>query len=367
MNGTEHDAIQMQTERRIDNSLQTFSKHDFEDWLRQGLENHLLRGMGPEAFPGASVDLARYDYPAEGLAATYSRLSPDRQSYYRLAVADLINSLEISEEDVILMETLLHLAVLLPAKEVLRGLPFWLRAGYLQRLPEAKAGKLFDQIFMTVARLATPAKESINCLREMIALPQYTADWAGMALEVLWSCDGDHIIAHFQRLRPYLQELMTDAPHRPRIWAKRMLDAVGLYSIVKTLPKLKYLDLKDEWAALDIWLPQGLLTGEQRLVECWNGEDGQLCFRLAGQPNTEEILELGKDWSDFYHYLIENNMLYEPASQWLRSVSLSSENREKLQQNELKHGIDSELKNYIKSLREEDAKASLEFLSGTMH
>jgi hypothetical protein len=324
MNGSEQDTIKMQNERRIDTRLQNFSKHDFEDWLRQGLEKHLLHGIGPEAFPGASANLALYDYPAEGLAATYSRLSPEKQSFFRLAVADLVNSMELSEDNVVLMETLLHLAVLLPANEVLRGLPFWLRAGYLKRLSKTEADELFDQIFMTVARLATPTKESVNCLREMIALPQFTVDWAGMALEALWSCDGDNIDAHFHRLRPYLQELMVDAPHRPRIWARRLLDAIGLYRIVKTFPRLKYSDSKDEQAVLDTWLLDGLLVGGQPLLECWINDDGQLCFRLADQPNSEEILELENSWNDLYEYLRENNLLHEPASQNKEAENKSS-------------------------------------------
>ena len=263
--------------------FQDFTQYDFEDWLRTGLERQSVQHMKPKAFPGASAELACHDFLAEGLAAAYSRLPPDKQSFFRLAVADLINSWEIIEDNATSLKHLLHLATLLPAKELLRGLPAWIKTGHFQRLPPALANDLFDEIFLTVTRLVAPTRVSVDCLRELIALPQFRTDWAGMALESLWWCDSNNVAHHFQRLRPYLRELMAGADYRPQRWAKRMLDRVGLYRIVQDLPTLKHSDGDD-----GDWLIEGLLFVEQPPVEYSVDKDGNLRFRLTGKPGTEE-------------------------------------------------------------------------------
>lgn len=308
MNILEQDRGAPDTRRQSDSFFQDFTKYDFEDWLRTGLEKHLLQHIGPEAFPGASAELARYDFPAEGLDAVYRRLPPDQQPYFRLAAADLVNSWEITESNAIVWEHLLHLTALLPAKEVLRGLPAWLRAGYFQSLPEALANRLFNQVFLAVNRLVAHTREVVDCLRELIALPQFRADWSGMALEALWMCDSDNIASHFQRLRPYLYRLMANADHRPQTWAKRILDTVGLYRIVQALPSLEYFGQTN-----DSWLVKGLLAGKQPPVECWVGDDGnKLHFRLTGMLDTEETLSVGENWSNLLAYFKEQNLLAEP-------------------------------------------------------
>jgi hypothetical protein len=314
MNNLELDGFAVDSKPRAGRGLKDYTQADFEDWLRVGLENHVLRRMGSEAFPGASAELAFYDFPAEGLEAAYGQLFPIQQGYFRSAVANLINSWEINDDNFVLLEHLLHLAVLLPAKEVLRGLGAWIRAFYRQ-LPEALAGKLFSQIFLTATRLAAPNQESVDCIRELVALPQFRSDWAGMALETLWFCDSGNISGHLQRLRPYLRDLMADAPQRQRVWAKRILEKVGLYNLVKVLPTLRYYDSGGDG---DTWLLEGLLTGEQPLLECWVAETGdQLYFRMAGNKDTEEILTMKSELSYLFLYLRERKMLNRPDDQSL--------------------------------------------------
>lgn len=279
-----------------------FTKHHFMVWLRTGLEKH-LQGIGPEAFPGALAELARYDYPAEGLEAAYDKLTPDLKSNFRLAVADLINSWELTEENSELLVDLLHLSVLIHAREVLWGLAAWLRLGYFQKVSEVVAARLFNQIFLTATRLATPTRETVDCIRGLVAQPQFRTSWAGMALETLWLCDSGNITSHLQRLRPHLRNLMAGAPQRPNIWAKRMLDAVGLYQLLQTLPSLKYYDLNGD----DTWLVDGLLAGEQRSLECHVEEDGSLSFCQVGMPDSKETLSV-ELWSDMRAYLRENDL-----------------------------------------------------------
>lgn len=310
MSHQEQNQVQVNDAKLGNGIIHRLDKHGFEDWLRCGLEKFVLQGVGPESFPGATADLARFVYPAEGLEATYHRLTPEGQKDFRLAVANLISSWEVTEENVVLLEHLLHLAALLPVKEVLRGLPSWLKAGHLQRIPQAQADALFEKVFLAATRLAAPTQESADSIRELIALPQFRPEWAGMALEALWSCDAQNILKHLQRLRPYLSKLMFNAPNRPRIWAKRLLDAVHLYRIAQTLPQLKYFNPRSKNADLDTWLLEGLLGGDRPLVQCWINDESQLHFCLTGQFATSECLQI-EGWSDLYEFLRCNNLLID--------------------------------------------------------
>ncbi len=211
------------------------NKKEFMSWLRTGLESYLLHDKGIKAFPGAVADIGQYDYLEEGLETAFHKLPPLEQAYFRQAVADLINTWEVNNINLPVLEHLLCLAATLPTKEVLYGLPAWLRFGYLDLLPDKVADDLFGQIFLTVARLAGPTRESVKCVRGMIALPGFNSDWAGMALEILWLCDEKNIASHFERLRPYLIDLMQGESSRPQRWAKRLLDVVGLDVIMQAL------------------------------------------------------------------------------------------------------------------------------------
>ena len=83
-----------------------FDTEQFETWLRVGFEGYCLENKGAWAFPGAEAAIVRQDYLALGLRDAYHQLGAEGQAHFRLAVANVIASLEAKESNVPIIEHL---------------------------------------------------------------------------------------------------------------------------------------------------------------------------------------------------------------------------------------------------------------------
>ena len=283
-----------------------FDEAAFERWLRVGLEGYLLEGKGAWAFPEAAGNIAQQDYLVLGLHDAYLELSANGRGHFRQAVAKVLASLEAQEKNVPLFEHLLFLAAALPAPEVLRILPARVGNGFFGLTSNREGESLFSLTLLTVARLAAPREEAVDCLHALIESRHFDFAYAGIALTALCRADDQGLVDHMTRLRDSLAKMFKEfgtGLEARRNLANSVLGAVGLGRLVHALPQLKYFDSSDEHAALDNWFIEALFGGGDAPLVCIKTLEGELEFYRRDQSEVKERLPDYNDFHDFMGYL----------------------------------------------------------------
>ncbi|MCI0623352.1 MAG: hypothetical protein L0387_17120 [Acidobacteria bacterium] len=287
--------------------LDDFDEERFEAWLRVGLEGYLLEDKGAWAFPGAEGAIVRQDYLALGLRDTYRRLRAEAQSHFRRSVAKVLASLEAEERNAPIFEHLLSLAAELPAPEVLRVLPGRIGNGFLGITANREGDSLFALTLLTVAELAAPRREAVDCLHALVGSVHFDHAYAGIALIALSRADDRGLVNHMVRLREPLGAMFREfnAPQTAKQdLARSVIEAVGIHRLVEALPRLKYFEPRDKHAALDTWLIEALLKGKNAPLVCHESEKGQFYFCLSGRDDVKEFLpEEGESLPDLIELL----------------------------------------------------------------
>jgi hypothetical protein len=288
------------------NPFDDFDEAAFERWLRVGLESYLLEGKGAWAFPEAAGNIAQQDYLILGLRDTYLELSAQGRDYFRQAVAKVLASLEAQEKNVPLFEHLLFLAAELHAPEVLRVLPARVGNGFFGLTDNREGESLFSLTLLTVARLAAPREEVVDCLHALIGSQHFDSAYAGIALTALCRANDQGLVDHIARLRDALakmfKEFNTDLEVRQQL-ASSVLGAVGLGRLIHALPQLKYFDSLNEYAALDNWFIEALFGGGDPPLVCIETLQRELEFYRRNQPEIKERLPDYDNFNGFMKYL----------------------------------------------------------------
>ena len=287
-----------------------FDEAAFERWLRVGLEGYLLEGKGAWAFPEAAGNIAQQDYLVLGLHDAYLELSANGRGHFRQAVAKVLASLEAQEKNVPLFEHLLFLAAALPAPEVLRVLPARVGNGFFGLTANREGESLFSLTLLTVARLAAPREEVVDCLHALIGSRHFDFAYAGIALTALCRADDQGLVKHMTLLRDSLakmfEEFGTDLEAKRNLANSVFGAVVEFKRFVHALPQLKYFDSSDEHAALDNWFIEALFGGKDAPLVCIETLEVELEFFCRhdqfkvkqGLPDPDY-----KDFDDLMEYL----------------------------------------------------------------
>lgn len=287
--------------------FQGYGAGKFEQWLEEGLKGYLLEDKGAWAFPGAEDRLAAHSMLLDGLKAFYGSLDGAMQGQFKEAVANLLASMPPESRFIPLFSTVLSLASILPAPQVLRVLPQRIGNGYFGFARNAEGGSLFDIALLSVARLAAPRNDALDCLHALIGSSRFDAAYAGIALIALCQADDMHFDKHMKLMRPHLQAMFAKygkGANAKRTWAEQVLEVIPPNRLAVALPKLKCFDAKFELAPLDTWLFDGLFGGRKPLLKCAKNEDGALrIFPLGSPEKAKEIPLRGKNVGDMLHLL----------------------------------------------------------------
>lgn len=296
-----------------------FTEADFEDWLRVGLEGFLLEDQGAWAFPGAEGPIARQDDLVLGLREAYREWPAGVRGRFRRALAKVIASLEPSERYVPLFEHLLSLAAALPVPEILRVLPARVGNGFFGQVDGRGEEDLFGDALLTVARLAAPREEAVECLHGLIGSKYFDDAYAGIALTALCRADDRGLVRHMELLRASLASMFrkyATPASAQRELARSIMDATSLPALAGALPRLKYFDVHEECAPLDRWLVECLLGGKSAPLICTQNEDGRLAFHRRGKPRIKEPLaEEGSGFTDLIELLQERGYISASGSE----------------------------------------------------
>ncbi|MHB1620509.1 MAG: hypothetical protein ACYCTY_11110 [Sulfuricella sp.] len=293
--------------------FQGYGATKFEQWLEEGLKGYLLEGKGAWGFPGAEDRLAAHSMLLDGLKAFYGSLDGAMQGQFKEAVANLLASMPPEARFIPLFSTLLSLASILPAPQVLRVLPQRIGNGYFGFARNAEGGSLFDIALLSVARLAAPRKDALDCLHALISSSRFDAAYTGIALIALCQADDTHFDRHMKLMRPHLQAMYAKygkGVNAKRTWAEQVLEVIPLNRLAVALPKLKYFDAKSELAPLDTWLLDGLFGGRKPLLKCAKSEGGTLLLFPLGLPEkAKEIPLQGKNVGDMLQFFQEKEYI----------------------------------------------------------
>ncbi|MBF0371293.1 MAG: hypothetical protein HQL52_17735 [Magnetococcales bacterium] len=279
---------------------------DIEAWLRIGLEQFLFEGVGAWSFPGAEAEFARWETPAEALQVFYKRLQAERKAKFRLAVANVMASLDSFPENIPIFEHLLEIAVAVGAYEILRVLPGKIGNGFFgQDLDDTGKRKLFAAALLVTARLSTPRVEAKACLEALIDSRPFRETgfaYAGIALISLCRADPDGWMLHLNRLRGPLHLMFRK--YRTNEAAKRrlgrdVLDAVGLQRIADSLLDLVCFEPGFPVEDTDDWLLHALVVGDDPPLILVEDNDEALRIR---RPNQES--------GGFFSFILLENISY---------------------------------------------------------
>lgn len=285
-----------------------FTEADFEGWLKAGMEAYLLEGAGAWAFPGAAGELAAPGnlFLYQGLCESYQQLTAEQRRRYRLALSNVLASLEPLDRNIPIFEHLLSLAAALPAPEILRVLPARVGKGFFGLVKGGEEGDLFALTLLTVARFAAPRPDVLMCLNELIRNSRpFDSAYSGVALEALCRADPEGFVSHMVAMRELLRAMFQEfqvSDEVKRGYAVSILDAIGLQRLVYAWPALKYFDREFENAALDRWLVLVLLDGADAPLVCEQDSRDRLhVFRRTNPLVQEEVPEEG----DNFLYLLD--------------------------------------------------------------
>lgn len=288
-----------------------FDSNQFEKWLESGLKDYLIHVRGSQAFPGAENWIAKHQILEEGLKEFYGVLSGKQQGHFKSAVADLLASLPAIHENIPLFRSLLLLATLLPASEVLRVLPQRIGNGFFGQFRDN-----FDQALMTAASLSAPRNDAIDCLGKLISSRQFNTAFAGIALLALCKADDGNFVKHMEKMRIKIHGMFhkyARSKNAKRIWAEQVLEVIQLKPLAKALPTLKYFDPSGTGKPLDTWFLDGLFGGIRPLLICSKGGRGELQIARYGVEESCESLPLHRrKCGDFVSYLREKNYIFQP-------------------------------------------------------
>lgn len=256
---------------------------DFALWLEVGLIAYL--SDVPEESDWAFEPLASFigqdDDVILDLRNIYAVLSPIKKTYFRKAVADILNGLDAAKENIDLFENLLGLSRVLPAKtEILRVLASRIGNGYFGLLEGKDGENLFHATFLTVADLSVESAEAKDCLYKLIQSNNFDCAYAGLALEALCRADIENLVSHIKLLRAPLNSMFKKygtSPAAKRSLVKKILKRVGLEPLVKALPALHFCDPYNETLANENWIALALINhaiGEEPLVKVEEHSNG---------------------------------------------------------------------------------------------
>ncbi|MDQ3583871.1 MAG: hypothetical protein M3495_20755 [Pseudomonadota bacterium] len=190
------------------------------------------------------------------------------------------------------MEHLLLLAPVIHASEILRVLPARIGNGFFGLTTKREGESLFADTLLTVAQLAAPRIEAVDCLRALIASRHFDNAYAGIALTALCHADDRDLVGHISLLRRALadmfREFVTPEEYKHEL-ARSVLDAVGLRTVVQALPSLEYFDPQDELAPLDTWFAGACLGGKRPLLRR-DETKGHIYFFRPNKPSVREPL-----------------------------------------------------------------------------
>lgn len=269
-----------------------FKAVDFQRWLRIGLEGYLLEDKGVWAFEPLAVFIGQDEHLVLDLC-NISRAFPARQqAYLRQGVANLLANLEPVERNIVLFEHLLYLASMLPAgDEVLPVLPSVIGNGFFG-LTETREGKsLFDLTMLTVAELAVHTKDAVDCLYALIGSRHFRCAYAGTALTALCRADDKKLAKHMSLLRESLsamfEQYKIDDAAKRRL-AEKILNAIGLYSLVNALPELVYSFISKRYVVNDDWFWEALFRTNPPLLSV--STDGEVRIYRSDKPEVRILL-----------------------------------------------------------------------------
>lgn len=276
--------------------LKPFTKFkigDLERWLRTGLEGYLLENKSIWAFDHLAVFIDQDEHLVLDLCNIYRAFPSRKQAYFRQAVANLIANLEPIERNIIIFEHLLSLAGILPAgSEVLRVLPARVGNGFFGLTKNREGKSLFDLTMMTIAELAVPTKDAVDCLHALIGSSYFENAYAGMALTALCRTDDKNLADHMALLREPLAAMFhqynVDDTAKQRL-AKKILDAIGLKLVVQALDNLVCSEPPKEGVVTDNWFLIALRSHDKSLLSLlsWESRDGKMFLYRKDKPEVK--------------------------------------------------------------------------------
>ncbi len=219
----------------------------FERWVRVGVESYVLEDAGPAAFPEAAHLILRTGSLALGLRAFADGVNAYHRDNLKLAVAQVLSSLEPQVRYVLVAEQLLTIAVSISAYPVLNVLAAKIGNGFFgQSDPEGRDG-LFALTLYTVARLSTPGRQDAKrCLQALVGSANFKSAHASTALIALCQVDSAGLVAHLALpgLRKKLIEQFIrydkDGTVRMRV-AHRIFAIIGFINLESALHDLDML------------------------------------------------------------------------------------------------------------------------------
>lgn len=296
--------------------FENFRASDFEVWLRGGLEAYLHEKRGAWAFPGAEGEIASpaHAFLYQGLHHFYRGLPALLRAQFRLGLANVLASLEPTQENVPLFEEILSLAATLPAPEILRVLPGQVGNGFFGAARGTDGENLFELTLLTVARLAAPRDDSVDCLRTLVtSAHHFHCAYSGVALEALCRADDRALVSHMTLLRSAIRakfDAYAVNEQAKSELAATLLDAVGLERMVTAWPNLLYFDRHDENAAIDGWLLLGLMKGPDAPLVSERDDDGRIIVSArANKAIWVTIPEFGSGFHDMLDLLEAEQMI----------------------------------------------------------
>jgi len=271
-------------------NIKIISEYDiasFQRWLRVGLETYLLEN-NVWGFEPMAVFIGQDEHVVSDLRNIYDVLPSSARANFRQAIANILASLEATEQNIIIFEHLLLLAGKVSAgTEIYPVVSSRVGKGFFGLVENDKGRSLFDITMMIVAELATPIENALQCLNTLISSPCFnkSSAYAGLALISLCRVAPNDLAKHLAKLHEKMMKMfeeyaINDAGQR--LWAKKIVNtlstcelAKGLSELGLYLPKLPF----------DYWFFNIFSRAEDGPLIVWKCDGDRISISKPGEPH----------------------------------------------------------------------------------
>ena len=265
----------------------------FKDWLRTALDAYHRAGLVRRAFRPFGAYLERHEDLAWDLYAAYRSRPAQEAGRWRQAVRDLLAEHGATPAFDAAARTLIDLATLMPAPDVLDVLPGMLRG----RVGDG-ANRMANRVVAAAESLASRTEASLACLEAIRTSPSFASHHAGLVLTALCRVDPDGWVDHVVNLEPAMQELgarLAGDREALRQYADRILVAITLSRVTPRARKRLLVQLLARHGIYSNWLYGAWLVGDASLLvqsgdELWLRANPAIRVRFEDEPLEEDFL-----------------------------------------------------------------------------